>query len=245
MLKHEFIQIGTSHINHCEDFLVTAELGTEKRLIAVMDGSTRGIESYFASTLTGKILRKIAKEMYYKDFVEKENEPLETCLKSVMQQLFEQLKNLKNQLHLGRYELLSTLILGIIDTTEKNAELLTVGDGLICCNGEIIDNDQDNRPDYLGYHLETPFEQWFEEQEQLFSFTNVKDLSICTDGIFTFQAFDNGSYETIEEEEIIQWLLIDQENSQSDKMLQQKMWQLEADFGLKPMDDLTIIRLIF
>ena len=57
MVKSEFTQIGEFHINHNEDFLVSCEIGNDKMMIAVMDGCTMGTESYFASTLIGKLLR--------------------------------------------------------------------------------------------------------------------------------------------------------------------------------------------
>ena len=65
MIKFEFTQIGEFHINHNEDFLVTHEIGKDKLMIAVMDGCTMGTESHFASTLIGKLLRQISKEIHY------------------------------------------------------------------------------------------------------------------------------------------------------------------------------------
>ena len=51
------LQIGELHTNHCEDYFITAEIGKNKLLCAVMDGCTMGTDSYFAATLTGKLLR--------------------------------------------------------------------------------------------------------------------------------------------------------------------------------------------
>ena len=56
---------------------------------------------------------------------------------------------------------LSTLIIGIVDTTQSTAEFLTIGDGLICKDGELIEYEQDDKPDYLGYHLADDFEKVF------------------------------------------------------------------------------------
>jgi tartrate dehydratase beta subunit/fumarate hydratase class I family protein len=69
MKIYELIQMGDFHSNHCEDFGVVANLGKNKMLCAVMDGCTMGTDSYLAATLTGKLLRKIAKEIDYKEFI--------------------------------------------------------------------------------------------------------------------------------------------------------------------------------
>jgi hypothetical protein len=63
------LKIGSHHTNHCEDYLLTAEIGKNKMLCAVMDGCSMGTDSYFAATLTGKLLRKICREISYKEFL--------------------------------------------------------------------------------------------------------------------------------------------------------------------------------
>ena len=62
MKFYELSHIGEFHVNHNEDFLVLEEAGSTRKLIAVMDGCSSGTDSYFASTLIGKLLRKIAKK---------------------------------------------------------------------------------------------------------------------------------------------------------------------------------------
>jgi transposase-like protein len=66
---HTALQIGDYHLNHCEDFLVTKKIGSDKILCAVMDGCSTAMESQFASTLIGKILRKICIEKDLKSIV--------------------------------------------------------------------------------------------------------------------------------------------------------------------------------
>jgi len=127
-----------------------------------------------------------------------------------MNRLFEELGIIKNQLLLEREEVLSTLLLGIYDKEKKQANLITIGAGLICVAIEkIYEYEQDDKPDYLGYHLSEDFNNWFESQNQKLILTNVVDLSISTDGIFTFKQFDNKEYEKIEEEQIVEYFLID------------------------------------
>ena len=238
-------QIGTFHVNHNEDFFVTTELTNQHILIAVLDGCSMGNESHFASTLIGKILRKISKAFYYKAFILPAFSNDKQLLINVLKQLFRELSLIKNELGLETNELLSTLILSVINKDARTAEIITIGDGLIVCNQQQFEYEQDNRPDYLGYHLHKNFEEWFAQPKQVLSLQNIKDISLSTDGIFTFQPFDNKIYPGISESEIIHHLLIFQQNLQFRVMLKKQVLMLEKKFGLKPSDDLTMVRVIF
>jgi len=244
MKKYELTKIGEFHTNHNEDYLISNEIGFNKIMIAVMDGCSMGIDSHFASTLIGKILKKVSTEIHYKEFAEKTENSIEQILKEVTRSLFHKLKELKNELSLERDELLSTMILGIVDREEKVAEIITIGDGLIICDGVITEYEQDNKPDYLGYHLSGKFEDWYEKQNQRLRLSKIEDLSISTDGIFTFKKFDAEEYDQVTESEIIDYLLIDRQEKESKNMLLKKIIRIEKKWGLKPSDDLTIIRLM-
>lgn len=245
MKKYEISKIGEFHINHNEDSKAIAEIGKEKILISVMDGCSMGKESHFASTLISKLLRKIGKEISYREFIEKTKRNTKEYLEEIMEQLFKELSQIKNQLHLEREEVLSTLILGIIDKSQKEIELITIGDGLICCNGKIYEYEQNDKPDYLGYHLNEEFSNWYRNQTQTLSLTQIEDVSISTDGIFTFKNFDGKDYKQIKEDKIIEYLLIDENWSSQENMLSKKVMEIENKYGLKPSDDLTIIRIKF
>lgn len=65
------LQMGEYHLNHCEDYLFVGGIGNDKLLCAVMEGCTVATDSYFASTLVGKLLRKIAKEKDTKNYMKK------------------------------------------------------------------------------------------------------------------------------------------------------------------------------
>ncbi len=244
MTKYEITTIGEFHVNHNEDCLFLGEIGKGKLLIAVMDGCSAAIDSHFSSTLTAKLLKRIAKEEDYKEFVEHKEKDEKQLLEDTLKQLFKDLAEMKSKIGLDREELLNTLILGIINTKDKRAEIIVIGDGVIACNGQLFEYDQDNKPDYLGYHLNKDFEDWFSQQEQKISLNNIEDLSISTDGIFTFKKFNNNVYEPINEEKIIEKLLFDKTNKDNLNMLKNKVFELEQQYGLKPTDDLTIIRVI-
>jgi Protein phosphatase 2C len=234
------LHIGEHHSNYCEDYLLVAEIGKNKILCAVMDGCSMGTDSYFSATLTGKILRKIAKELQFREFVEQETKNPAQLLQIVLQQLFENFRSFKNQLHLEREETLNTLLITVVDTTERSGEFMCIGDGLICIDSQFFEFEQDNRPDYLGYHLNEDFDSWFASQEQKISRADLKTFSLSTDGIFTFKEFDLGSYDR--PKNIIDFLLVDEEGGQNSNMLNRKMIEIKTTWGLKPTDDLAIIR---
>ncbi|MFK7748374.1 MAG: protein phosphatase 2C domain-containing protein [Kordia sp.] len=237
------IQIGGFHTNHCEDALVSTKIGENKVLIAVMDGCSMGTESHFASTLFAKILNKISQELFYSEFLNLEEETLPSQLKNVMKTFFIELKSIKNELSLETLELLSTLILGVYDKKTKEAEIITIGDGLIVHNGTITEYEQGDKPDYLAYHLQKDFDIWFANFDQKISLKNIEDLSIMTDGIYTFKRLGKSTnYE--ETTEMIDYLAIDKNATNHQDMLQGKMIFLEKEKALKPMDDLAIIRII-
>jgi hypothetical protein len=235
------LQIGELHTNHCEDYLITEEIGKHKLLCAVMDGCTMGTDSYFAATLTGKLLRKISKEYNYKEFLSKESADLQLILEKITRQLFEELRSAKNILQLERTEVLNTLLIGVIDTSHRSGEFLCIGDGLICINNRLFEFEQDDLPDYLGYHLHKEFNDWYSKQQQRISAQHIQDFSLATDGIFTFKKFDNKTYS--EPGDVVKFLLVDTEESNNSNMLNRKLYDIQTNWGLKPGDDLAIIRI--
>lgn len=240
---YQVLQIGEHHTNHCEDYALVAEIGNDHLLATVMDGCSMGEESYFAATLVGKILKKIAKEIGYLAFFERQDLAAELILKDVFKKFFQELQLLKNQLQLETEELLTTIVLLVLDKKDWSGEILAIGDGLVACNGQLIEFEQDNKPDYLGYHLTEDFEKWFAGQEQKLSLTAVEDISIATDGIFTFSIFDNAVYEKCEID-LVELLLKEKEDTQNPRMLIKQLNKIEEKWGLRPTDDLGIIRLI-
>lgn len=236
------LQIGELHTNYCEDYLITAKIGKNKLLCAVMDGCTMGTDSYFAATLTGKLLRKISKEYNYKEFLSIESAGLQLILKKITKQLFEELRDAKNMLQLEREEVLNTLLIGVIDTNNRTGEFLCIGDGLICINNRLFEFEQNDKPDYLGYHLHEEFNSWYSKQQQRISAQDIQDFSLATDGIFTFKKFNNKAY--TEPDDVVKFLLVDTGESNNSNMLNMKLYDIRTNWGLKAGDDLAIIRII-
>ncbi|WPQ66333.1 protein phosphatase 2C domain-containing protein [Chitinophaga sancti] len=223
------LQIGAYHLQHCEDYLFHDHIGTDRLLCAVMDGCTMGTDSYFISTLVGKLLRKIVKERHYLEFFQPSQLSLRLQLKSIVQQLFNELKLLKNQLQLSKEEMLTTLIIVLVDPDDGVG--LVVGDGVVSIDGQVTEFEQDNKPDYLGYHLQEDFDGWYGKQAFL-SITNWQDISISTDGISSFMALEGGETDL----DPVSYLLSDT------RLLEKKLKYLEHEAGLRPTDDLAIIR---
>ena len=245
MKKFYVSQIGEFHTNHNEDNLLITEIGNYKTLISVMDGCSMGEESFFASTLLKKIIRKFSKELHYKEFISKHFYSPQESIHFILKNLFKNLSSIKNDLDLEIDELLSTLILGVINSKLREANIIVIGDGLISINGELKEFDQKNKPDYIGYHINEDFENWMISQTQNLTATNIEDLSISTDGIYSFRKFDLEEYSNIEEYEIIDILLNQRYLVDNERMLLNNLLKIEKEYGLKPTDDISIIRVIF
>lgn len=240
MQIYQHSQIGTFHADHNEDHLCHYPIASHQTLLAVMDGCSMGTESHFASTLFAKLLKKISKGLFYQEFATGQQKSNHELIELVLQQLFTQVHQLKHQLSLEVEELLCTLMLAIIDQDNRSAVIHTIGDGVLVFNGKIKEYDQDNKPDYLAYHLDQDFEKWFAQHQQKDTFHQLNDLSIISDGIFTFRSFDNNIYKPISEVDLMQQLIHDL--PQHPYFLKQKLLEIEQQYGLKPSDDLSIIR---
>lgn len=244
MKAYTLLRMGEHHTNHCEDYAVVEPLGSNRLLCAVMDGCTMGTDSYFAATLVGKVLRKIATEKNYGSFYDKNeaSKPVDAHVKEVLRALFTELKHLKGRLLLKDDELLSTLMLLVLDTGTGEGQVIVVGDGLVCINGQLTEYEQDNRPDNLGYHLGADFDAWYARQTQIINTSGFSDLSLSTDGIFTFAPYDKRVYHW--QTDPVTYLLTDREDEDLPTMLHKKFIFLERQCGVRPTDDLGIIRII-
>lgn len=238
----QITRIGAFHTNHCEDYVIAADIGNSRKVIAVFDGCTMGEESHFAATLLGRLIRKIAKAEFYRAYLASETgeRKLEDLLEWVVQQLFTLLIEAKNSLQLERNELLSTVVLGILDAAPREAEFICLGDGLIQIDGTSYEFEQGNQPDYLAYHLHEPFDVWYAAQQQKLSCAGFSHLALSTDGILTF--VDRHTHRaTTASQAVVDHLLgttTDQET------LQKRLRRTEQEWGLIHTDDLGIITVI-
>ncbi len=131
-------------------------------------------------------------------------------------------------MQLEQREMLTTLI--ILLAGPDAGVVLIVSDGVVSINGQVTEFEQDNKPDYLGYHLSDDFNGWYSKQVILDVF-HWQDISISTDGISSFSALEGGETDI----HPISYLLSDT------GLLEKKLKYLEHQAGLKPTDDLAII----
>jgi hypothetical protein len=238
---HSILKIGSFHTNFCEDFLIYESLSPNIQVLAVMDGCTMGKESTFASLMIGKILRKTCKTMFYQDLRSPISENLEILIQSILKDLFQELKHQKNKLLLETEELLSTLIIIIIDTQKQEALSLVVGDGCIYCDEKLYEYEQNNKPDYLGYHLHKNFDEWYISQNQKLYIQEFQNFAICTDGIFSFQKQKSAIVEKTETD-FTKFLLSDNTDFHLPHFFEKKLRFIEQNWLYNLTDDLAIIR---
>ncbi|UTX48253.1 protein phosphatase 2C domain-containing protein [Chryseobacterium sp. MA9] len=243
MKLYSALQIGDYHINHCEDYLLIKKVDSDKIVCAVMDGCSTAMDSHFTSALFGKLLRKVIIEKGYKSLYDKNiQRSLDEDLKEIVEGLFKELVFSKNYMMLDEKELLTTLIILVYNKAKDEGIILAIGDGVICINGKITEFDRNNKPDYLAYHLHENFEDWYSHQSQKIIFNDLNDISIATDGILSFSKIKK-----TDSDEMInfaEYLMIDRQNSDTEEMLNRKLKQLEHQYGVKPTDDLAIVRII-
>ncbi len=183
------LQKGYFHQLHCEDYLIIEKLTRKHSVCAVFDGCTMGTDSVFASMLYGKVLRKIVKDYYYQDFIRHNILSTATLIKILLKELFNEIKQVKNRLHLETNELLATIIITVVAEDDLCATIVAIGDGLVVVDDKVIVYDQEDKPDYIAYHLSEDFETWYASQEQEISISNASKIVLSTDGIFSFKNF--------------------------------------------------------
>jgi len=236
---------GRIHDVHSEDHVFLRELPDDWIIGAVMDGCSSGRDSYFPSTLFGKILEKSCKilPMYHR--IDPEFTLSDTSApilgKIILQQVFGDLKYIHDFLQTDLIEMLSTLQLMVYHRKRRSAWINISGDGYIVHDKNLIEIDQYNMPDYMAYHLDLSFDVWFDQHSQSYTLDNQSDISISTDGVSKFYSRSEKTQRSIDP---AHYLLIDDTFKETDDMLDMKFKILKEEYGLLPYDDLGMIRII-
>lgn len=233
------LQRGYTHPLFCEDFFFTHQLGQRYFVGAVMDGSTMGNTSFFAATLVAKLLRKACTTLVHQpkfDALTKATDLGEWLLK----QLFTEFKQARNQLFLSKEETMTTLLLMVLDQTTQQAWVAGIGDGVIVANDEVKILDQNNQPDYLGYHVNKDFDTWRATLSQVWEFGQVHNLAIATDGVLAveFPEMDK------ENPSVIKELMVNKLGEQNEHLLDKKIARLRTQHQADLQDDIAIVRLV-
>lgn len=245
MKVYSTLQLGEFHPIFCEDFLYWKQVHKDWLIAGVMDGCSSGKDSHFAATLFGKILKKILKELPYWEvknpILELKNISIENLSKEILKQLFETIQKEKNNLFLEVEELVATCIIAVYHIPTQSALITVSGDGVFAINNELIIIEQDDKPNYLAYHLDKPFEEWLSQHTERSFFQQVTNLAISTDGVLSFA---KNSTESVEEINPPEFLMVNTDFQQQDNMLNRKCLYLQQEYALKPNDDVAIIRII-
>ncbi len=243
MKIYTVIRKGEGHPVYCEDYLYTANIGGSYGVYAISDGCSSGKESHFASALVGKILKKIINQIAGSNFLTIQKDlGIQDLGKYILKSLFQELAELKEKLSLNQDEMLATLVLMVYDMGKNAAFIIAIGDGVVVIDGDIHSIDQNNQPDYLAYHLEQDFENWFKNQKNTFLVDKPKEISICSDGIETFRSAKNDLPENFSP---LDYLLFDNFLENNPQMLSRKCNILQTKHACLPYDDVSIIRIKF
>lgn len=238
MNTQSLLKRGFSHPVYGEDALFHTTLENIWHIGAVMDGCSSAVESSFTAQLLSKLVSKGCKllpqlEQTQANLSIKELSPV-AIGEFILNQVFSGLQQLKKQLLLDKLELLSTLTLVVLNETTKEAYLNFCGDGYYSVNGFSFDVDQDNTPDFPGYHLDKSFEEWLKNHTYSSQLKNVNSICIATDGIAKLLSADGKRIPKVNSAEIL--LSPDESlrlNERYDKLIEKH--------GLIPYDDIAIL----
>jgi len=246
MKVHKIIKRGLQHKDYCEDFLLYNELPNKHLLFAVFDGCSSGKDSFFASALLAKTLKKITSTVSSEP-----TEDLSEYFQKILYRWVVLLKETKQIIELETNEMLSTAIIFLLNMENKSGIAIALGDGLLLINNNFHEIQQNNTPDYIAYHFDEisdlqSFTNWYNRQLNIFQNQEVLEVSISTDGIFSFQkdySLKPEINQTIENEDVIKYLLQDNFLINNPAMLARKCNMLKNSYGIANYDDLGIIRI--
>lgn len=245
MQIYSTLQLGEFHPIFCEDFLYYEQISNHWIIAGVMDGCSSGKDSHFSATLFGKILKKIIKELPYLELKNPifnlQKTSIEDLSVEVLRQFFSSVQKEKNNLFLEVEELVATFILLVYHIPSKSTSINVSGDGVLAINDQLIFIEQNDKPDYLAYHLNECFDTWLNKNVATHFFSNVTNLAISTDGVLSFA---KNSTEEVENINSIEYLMLDFDFQHQKNMLDRKCLYLKQEFDLKPNDDVAIIRII-
>lgn len=230
-----------THPDFCED----AYYYTERDgwvIAAVFDGCSDGIQSHFASQLYSYIVRD-AVTLFWNGWLQAMNRldmSPEQVLRFIGIRLWKQLKFYRRELAMEHLEMLSTVVLCMYHPRREYLTTIFMGDGAVSVNGVIqrVDSGPTNAPLYISYLSEIhTVEDALANVYPKFTYTNVKEFSVMTDGI------DRIKHDHRSLEECISYLLDNKTLLSSEAMLKRKINIMHKE-GMRLEDDLTIIRYV-
>lgn len=241
-IKH-LLKRGKDH-QSCQDAIYSFE-NNSYIIAAVFDGCSEIEDSHFASNF----LKKVFKNEF--ETINSVNDGNYDVIYSISELSVEVLNNFFKKLNLIRTELnltindfMSTCIFMFYDKNSEEGIIYAFGDGFIQIDKHRIIIDQENRPQYFtmfwknlvnGKEILTRF---LDNYEQIWSFKNMKNLIISSDGILSFHHKNNLKEEAltflISDEEINGKNIINQDSFYEKKynILKQNDWNHSDDLGI-------------
>lgn len=227
---------GVYHSNHNEDNFLFEKEVQGKCIMAVMDGCSTAVESYWTSGLIRKILLQSIQKI-------KNSESLMTLDGLGMylfQEVFDQTKLVKSALDMDEIELFSTLLIATIDPMEKTYAVFQSGDGLFSVEGKHHILNANNVPDFFAYHLEKTFSDFYSNHVTVVQGSLENRFLLSTDGIEKMNDL-NRSFSS-------DWLLKNgllriMGSKIYPKALEDTYELLRKEHQIYPLDDIAIIAL--
>lgn len=178
---------GSIHPEYCEDAIFHTKLSESWLVGAVFDGCSSAKDSYFASALAAKLVKKACKTLPYlskiqPDLILEDLTP-QYIGEFITSQVFHDMKAVNRKFLIDEIELLTTILIAVVNSKTKEAWINISGDGYFAIDNEIVEIDQNNMPDYLTYHLDLSFDKWLVNHTQSHVINKFERLSIATDGV--------------------------------------------------------------
>ncbi len=243
MIISSLLERSVKHRNYNEDAQMVSEIGRHWFVGAVMDGCSTALDSHFASALVAKLFEKSAKAFNNKNNIFPTHlddmSPKEMGI-SFLESFFQDIKQTQKQLALDDIEILTTYIIFAYNHQTKEAWVNISGDGFIMINDEIIEIDQNNAPDFFGYHIDESFDSWFENHTTSYEFGKIETLAISTDGPAKLLDINR---KTIEDINPLEYMLQHSDFAGEKKELRKKYEFLRTKHQLYPFDDISILKI--
>lgn len=239
------VRRGRVHDQRCEDESLVFSYN-QIAVIAVFDGCSTGTDSYFASGLFAKILKKIAieEEGFFKQINEDSN--LEDVVNVIMCSFFFELKKAKYYLKLDDSEILSTIVLSAVNLKTKQAFSIIVGDGSVYIDGKINTiHPEKNAPRYITYFLEKKYEDFWKENINKYTLEVKDTIAVMSDGIDSFRHYSENRYVNDAEKADIIYRFLKSKYLLDNKVGLARICNILDSEHLAPSDDLSIAHITF
>lgn len=240
-------QIGSHrsdlHENNEDSYLCMQE--GNLHYLMVSDGCSSGRRSEFASRLLVYILRSAIMTMPENDGID-----LKTRIALITMLFFKELKQTKNRLNLEVVELEATLVFAIVNEQTKEYVCIAYGDGAIVVDNEIIEIDEDNRPNYPVHAFYSPIgEDVVHNRMHKYSGIFNHSFIISTDGVSNVISKSmTFPYETVKDDFNADFYHAYKSTTNISNpkyyKIMMKLWEKNRDVKTFYGDDVTLIRLI-